>query len=453
MTCSICCDHFTYLTRAEITCPRQECKFTCCKSCMKTYFTTSINNPHCMNCKYEFEDMFIIENINYTFFKSELKKKQGEILLQIEQSRIPQTQEQAKRILYNENRRKIQMDVNKQKRKLYHIYNLKCNELKNQWTQDLEKLEASIPPSFDTKKKPEAKFTVKCQKNDCKGFLSTSYKCVLCDSYTCSKCYEVIENKHEHMCDKEKVETLQLIKKETRSCPVCSTRISKIEGCDQMWCTHCNNAFSWKTGLVQTGPIHNPHYFDFLKKQNGYQPRNPLDVLCGGIPNLPILLGYTLKWQPNVDVVEKNISYIHQLCVHLQHTRIPFPMDVRLEELRVQYILNRLPLDKWKEKIYSIHSTEKRKKFEWDMGDILINVGGDLLRNYEKFVSETNHTVDELTDYVMNTTMKEFSQIIEYVNELKFKKAKAYKQKAMVIICEQKEPFITNYYEKYVDPS
>jgi len=45
------------------------------------------------------------------------------------------------------------------------------------------------------------------------------------------------------------------------------------------------------------------------------------------------------------------------------------------------------------------------------------------------------------------------SQIIEYVNELKFKKAKAYKQKAMVIICEQKKPFITNYYEKYVDPS
>jgi len=99
-----------------------------------------------MNCKYEFEDMFIIENINYTFFKSELKKKQGEILLQIEQSRIPQTQEQAKRILYNENRRKIQMDVNKQKRKL-----------NNQLTQDLEKLEASIPPSFDTKKKPESK--------------------------------------------------------------------------------------------------------------------------------------------------------------------------------------------------------------------------------------------------------------------------------------------------------
>jgi len=97
-----------------------------------------------MNCKYEFEDMFIIENINYTFFKSELKKKQGEILLQIEQSRIPQTQEQAKRILYNENRRKIQMDVNKQKRKL-----------NNQLTQDLEKLEASIPPSFDTKKNPK----------------------------------------------------------------------------------------------------------------------------------------------------------------------------------------------------------------------------------------------------------------------------------------------------------
>lgn len=452
MTCPICCDRFTYSTRAEITCPRQECKFTCCKSCMKTYFITSINNPHCMNCKYEFEDMFIIENINYNFFKSELKKKQSELLLHIEQSRIPQTQEQAKRILYNENRRKIQIDIHKQKKQIYHIYILKCKELKKKYNQDLKQLESSIPPLFDMKNEPEVKLTVKCQKIDCKGFLSTSYKCGLCDSYTCSKCYEVIENKLEHICDKEKVETLQLIKNETRSCPVCTTLISKIEGCNQMWCTHCNNAFSWKTGRVITGSIHNPHYFDFLKKQNGYQPRNPLDVLCGGIPDLSILLGYTRKWRPNVKVVEKNITYIHQLCMSLQTNRVPFQMDVRLEELRVEYILNRLPLEKWKEKIYNIHSMEKRKKFEWDMDDILLNVGGDLLRNYEKFASETRPSVDELTDYVMNTTMKEFSQIIDYVNELKLKKAKVYKQKAMVIICEQIKPLITNYYEKYVDP-
>ena len=133
MTCPICCDPFTYSVRAEITCPREECKFTCCKSCMKTYFTTSINNPHCMNCKYEFEDMFIIENINYTFFKSELKKKQMELLLQIEKSRIPQSQEEAKRILYNKNRIKIKIDIEKQKNELRTIYLLNCERLKKNY--------------------------------------------------------------------------------------------------------------------------------------------------------------------------------------------------------------------------------------------------------------------------------------------------------------------------------
>ena len=83
-----------------------------------------------MNCKYEFEDMFIIENINYTFFKSELKKKQMELLLQIEQSRIPQSQEEAKRILYNKNRMKIKIDIEKQQKELRTIYLLNFERLK-----------------------------------------------------------------------------------------------------------------------------------------------------------------------------------------------------------------------------------------------------------------------------------------------------------------------------------
>lgn len=510
MTCSVCCDSFTSLTRSEIICPRQECNFSCCKSCLKTYFTISTNNPHCMNCKYEFEDMFIIEQINYTFFKTELKKKQMELLLQIEQSRIPQTQEQAKQVLYNEQRRERITQVAEQKKILYHKYNIERMELKNhlytdvnyswvpllaelfllmlvypyiwyfiicvsvsflkatayaivlyhkynlmmelnhQLSADIQALEDTIPPSITpSRQKTEIKFIMKCQLDGCKGFLSTSYKCELCEHQTCSKCYEVVY--HEHTCDKEKVETVTMIKRETRSCPVCSTRISKIEGCDQMWCTHCNNAFSWKTGRVQTGAIHNPHYFDYLKKQNGYQPRNPLDIPCGGIPNLPILLLHSRRWRPNVEHVERNIAHIQRFCLHLQNTREPFPLNRRLEELRIQYILNRLPLEKWKEKIYAQHLVDKRKTFEWDMSEIIINVGGDLLRNYDHFMSETKRTLEECTDYVMNKLVKEFSEIITYVNDLKMKKTKTYKQKANIIVMEQSN-HITNYSEKYVDP-
>ena len=34
-----------------------------------------------------------------------------------------------------------------------------------------------------------------------------------------------------------------------------------------MWCTACNTGFSWRTGRVAEGPVHNPHYFQWLQTQ------------------------------------------------------------------------------------------------------------------------------------------------------------------------------------------
>jgi hypothetical protein len=52
-----------------------------------------------------------------------------------------------------------------------------------------------------------------------------------------------------------------------------------------MFCVECHTAFSWVTGQVVNGVIHNPHYYEFLRKQgNGVAPRNAGDVPCGGVP-------------------------------------------------------------------------------------------------------------------------------------------------------------------------
>ena len=56
----------------------------------------------------------------------------------------------------------------------------------------------------------------------------------------------------EHTCNPDLVETAKLLAKDTKSCPTCQTKIFKIDGCDQMWCTQCHTAFSWKTGAIQT---------------------------------------------------------------------------------------------------------------------------------------------------------------------------------------------------------
>ncbi len=53
-----------------------------------------------------------------------------------------------------------------------------------------------------------------------------------------------------------------------------------LSNCDQMFCTNCNSAFSWKTLKLVNGNIHNPHYFEWMRR-SGQQARNPLDIQCG----------------------------------------------------------------------------------------------------------------------------------------------------------------------------
>ena len=85
-----------------------------------------------------------------------------------------------------------------------------------------------------------------------------------------------------HVCNADNLASAKLIDAETRACPKCGARVYKISGCNQMFCTACNDcAFDWVTGRVET-VIHNPHYYEFQRQLNGGQaPRVPGDILCG----------------------------------------------------------------------------------------------------------------------------------------------------------------------------
>jgi hypothetical protein len=164
--------------------------------------------------------------------------------------------------------------------------------------------------------------------NGCRGFLSHGGKCGLCKTRVCSKCHEpkldtegtedevvevveeeiqepvkvveevrqepveevrmeVVETirRNRHVCDPNNIETANLLKKDTKACPKCASMIFKISGCDQMFCTQCHTAFSWRTGSIETKVIHNPHYYQYLREQSadGEIPRNPLDNPCAEI--------------------------------------------------------------------------------------------------------------------------------------------------------------------------
>jgi hypothetical protein len=92
-----------------------------------------------------------------------------------------------------------------------------------------------------------------------------------------------------HKCNPDDVATVKLLSMDTKPCPKCATPIFKIDGCDLMFCTQCFAAFSWRSGEVHEGRIHNPHYYQYLRDR-GTLPREADDIPCGGLPTFSQLL-------------------------------------------------------------------------------------------------------------------------------------------------------------------
>ena len=127
-------------------------------------------------------------------------------------------------------------------------------------------------------------FVRACPIETCRGFLSTQWKCGLCGVHTCSSCHvpKTADKDAEHTCNPDDVATAELLAKDTRPCPKCGTGIFKIDGCDQMWCIECHSAFSWITGRLEVGHVHNPHFFEY-QRRIGANTRNILDMPCNAL--------------------------------------------------------------------------------------------------------------------------------------------------------------------------
>jgi hypothetical protein len=145
-----------------------------------------------------------------------------------------------------------------------------------------------------------------CPAEDCRGFLNQKWICGLCDKKTCRNCHEVINgDEKEHVCDPNNVATAQLLEKDTKPCPQCQTMIFKIDGCDQMWCTQCHTAFSWKTGHIEK-TIHNPHYYEWKRNNGGLEPT------ASAAAAQPINGCYEISQDTSDQLVRLAIDYSHK---------------------------------------------------------------------------------------------------------------------------------------------
>jgi len=268
------------------------------------------------------------------------------------------------------------------------------------------------------------KFIRKCPVEDCRGFLSTQWKCEVCDNKICHECNEVKVDDVEHTCEPANVETMKLLKKDTKPCPSCGTMIFKISGCAQMWCPDCHTAFDWNTLNIEKGVIHNPHFFDF-QRLGGTIQRNPGDIPCGGIPTVTELYSAChINMRRNVPPESKIIFDFCQMIQHIEHVEMIRPDVENNLELRIRYLTNKISEKEYK---FILQKNEKRREKHRDINNILtmiVHTGSDILRqlvNREMNIEQIKDVIPNLIKYT-NETLKVISKrytcVVLQINEV-----------------------------------
>ena len=259
------------------------------------------------------------------------------------------------------------------------------------------------------KKKPSSTDRCPC----CPGFLNSLFKCGLCSVPVCKACHEVLTDTHK--CDPDVVASVAAIRADTKGCPTCGTRIFRTEGCPQMWCPDCHTTFDWNTGEIETGSIHNPHYYEYMRSQPGGVPR-AVDR-CHD----PDVYGLGRV----AEAVQRFVRHVRAYNLNLDPwKRSPLMTHCRDDcaglYLRVQFMVGTLSEKQFKHEIQKLDkSTQKRR----DCNNVLVmmcDVCTDLLFN----LIETG---------AVNEFEGQIGSLFEYTNGELCKIGAAYNNKAMVI--------------------
>lgn len=386
------------------------CDYTTCKSCVQRYLTTSVDDAHCMNCRRRFDREILTTGISSAFVHGAYKTHRENLLFDREHAMMPATQPFVEQELQRrENMRLLaamQLERSQARTRLREI---------DRAMHDL--MYRVTPPIANDDRRT---FMHRCAQPDCRGFLSSAWKCTVCNKYTCSECNAPrgTEREDAHICVEADRETMRLLKRDSKKCPGCAEFIFKVSGCDQMWCTNCHTAFSWRTGLKVNGNIHNPHFYEF-NRRGGTIQREVGDIPCGGMPTNGEMIGAMRVHRYMHTRDSEFLMGLYRLALHIENVELPrfHTPDINQstnQDIRIQFTLNEITEQNFKSKLQQREKKAEKCREIYQVLQLVTQTSADLFRTLV-----INH------DY--NTCLANVTALIDYANDTLEKISRKYK--------------------------
>lgn len=392
MECSICTE-----IRECLRCPM--CNVNLCGDCFKYSITMELRDPQCIYCKKLLSIDYILENNETEWLKKDFLPFMGNLIMEKEKMLLPSTIDEYNKMKqieeYKLERASLPLiKVIKNKFKDEKIF-IREKELRNIKYHELTNKINDI--SNNKIRHTQKSYILKCIIENCKGFIDTDYNCGICHIKICQVCLNELSD--EHKCNSDDIKFADIIRLQSKPCPKCYVPIIKSGGCDQMFCTNCNTAFSWITGKIELGAIHNPHYYEWLEK-NPMTQQQLENIACGNINDYyTFFIAY---------VRENNLTLrkAFQKIAHTQNILLPIVAENRVADnldLRLKYLDNKITEEMWKSTLIKREIKRNKNTAIRHVLEMYITIASDIIRQVThtpRLINEKNNEYLALMDYI-----------------------------------------------------
>jgi hypothetical protein len=197
-----------------------------------------------------------------------------------------------------------------------------------------------------------------------------------------------------------------------------------------MYCTACEKrghvtVFSWTTGKIDEGRIHNPHYIEFLRRQK-INTREVGDVYCGGLPDVRHVVHKLNSLGFNADTV---IAHHRILSEFLEYDVNPLrrkmrDMDIHIET-QIQYVAGLINDRTFERRVCTTERRYEMEKELLDIYEVILMVMTETFVNYYNTIDDFSTTQENGRIYIRdvkrfldneNKCCEELNRIYKYTS-------------------------------------